>query len=102
MNKKSYDDIPEELKDNPFVVEMHGTVSQLVGFLYGVLDQLAIAISVGLQRGIPLESYLSKYRGVRFPPDGRTSNRSIPYATSIVDYIARWLGEKFEPKVTNG
>jgi len=88
-------DLPEHLKDDQYVVMIHQTVSELTGFLKGVLDQLAIAVSIGLQRGIPLETYARKYRATRFPPEGRTRNQDIPYANSIVDYIFRWLGQKF-------
>jgi ribonucleoside-diphosphate reductase alpha chain len=95
MRKEGEDSLPHHLKNDMYVTDLHRTVSELTAFLRGVLDQLAIAVSVGLQRGIPLEVYASKYKGTRFPPDGRTENHDIPYANSIVDYIFRWLGQKF-------
>lgn len=81
--------------DDPEVVALHREVSDLSAFLRGVLDQLAISVSVGLQRGIPLETYIEKFRGTRFPPAGPTKNKAIPLATSIVDYIFRYLGDRY-------
>lgn len=71
-------------------------VSDLTWFLKGILDQLAIAVSIGLQRGIPLRVYVSKFRHTKFTPDGVTSNKKIPRCTSIVDYLFQWLSMKFD------
>ena len=60
-----------------------------------LLDQWAIAVSIGLQCGVPLETFVDKFGHVRFEPQGLTGNRAIPFAASPIDYIARWLGEKF-------
>jgi hypothetical protein len=69
--------------------------SDLMWFLKGILDQLAIAVSIGLQRGIPLSVYVRKFEHTKFPPDGRTQNKDIPSCSSIVDYLFRWLDKKF-------
>jgi ribonucleoside-diphosphate reductase alpha chain len=95
IRKQSEEDIPEHLAQDPYVVRMHHQVSDLSTFLRGVLDQLAISVSIGLQRGIPLETYARKFRGTRFPPDGPTRDSRIPFARSIVDYIFRYLGMTF-------
>lgn len=95
MRKPPEKDIPPHLSGDRYVEELHEAVGDLSAFLRGVLDQLAISISVGLQRGIPLETYAAKYKNMRFPPDGRTKNPEIPMCTSIVDYISRYLGAKF-------
>lgn len=95
MHKQGEPNLPPHLASDPYVTQMHHDVTELTAFLRGVLDQLAIAVSVGLQRGLPLESYASKYRGTRFPPDGMTRNQDIPFANSIVDYLFRWMGMKF-------
>jgi len=95
MYKQGQHELPTHLKDDPYVAELHRSMSGLIGFLRGVLDQLAIAVSIGLQRGIPLEVYVRKYRGTRFSPEGLTKNPEIPMANSIVDYIFRWLDMKF-------
>lgn len=70
-------------------------VSDLTWFLKGILDQLAIAVSIGLQRGIPLEVYVRKFQHTKFPPDGMTRNKDIPRCSSIVDYLFRWLAHRF-------
>jgi ribonucleoside-diphosphate reductase alpha chain len=59
------------------------------------LDMWAIAFSIALQHGAGLTSLLSKFVGVQFEPLGYTSNKAIPRAKSVVDYIARWLQLKF-------
>ena len=61
----------------------------------GLMDSLAVAISLTLQYGVPLKFLVDKFAHVRFEPSGWTGNRQIPYAKSIVDYIFRWLGVKF-------
>src|SRR5688572_61796 len=63
--------------------------------LSGVMDSFATAVSLGLQHGVPLELYVSKFAHVRFEPHGFTKNSDIPIAKSIVDYLFRWLGIKF-------
>jgi ribonucleoside-diphosphate reductase alpha chain len=59
--------------------------------LRGMTDALSIAISIGLQHGAPLETYVRKFAGMRFEPAGRTDDTEIPTATSIIDYVARRL-----------
>ena len=61
----------------------------------GLLDSLAVAISLGLQYGVPLEVFIRKFRGMTFEPRGFTKNKSIRTASSIVDYLAKWLEEVF-------
>jgi ribonucleoside-diphosphate reductase alpha chain len=63
--------------------------------LSGVMDSFATAVSLGLQHGVPLELFVSKFAHVRFEPHGFTKNTDIPIAKSIVDYLFRWLGIKF-------
>ena len=59
--------------------------------LAGVMDAFSMAISVGLQYGIPLESYVAKFTNMRFEPAGMTDDPDIRIATSIMDYIFRRL-----------
>jgi ribonucleoside-diphosphate reductase alpha chain len=59
--------------------------------LAGVMDAFSIAISVGLQYGIPLESYVAKFTNTRFEPAGMTDDPDIRIATSVMDYIFRRL-----------
>ena len=59
--------------------------------LAGVMDAFSMAISVGLQYGIPLESYVAKFTNMRFEPAGLTDDPDIRIATSMMDYIFRRL-----------
>lgn len=61
----------------------------------GLLSSLAIATSLALQYGVPLETLVSKLQHVRFEPAGTTGNPDIPTATSVVAYIYRFLGQLF-------
>jgi ribonucleoside-diphosphate reductase alpha chain len=63
--------------------------------LSGFMDGLALSISIGLQYGVPLKALVDKLTNTRFEPSGFTENPSIRYASSVLDYIARWLGGKF-------
>jgi ribonucleoside-diphosphate reductase alpha chain len=61
----------------------------------GLMDTVATSISLALQYGVPLKVLVDKFSHSRFEPSGFTNNPSIPIAKSIVDYIFRWLGQKF-------
>jgi ribonucleoside-diphosphate reductase alpha chain len=63
--------------------------------LSGVMDGLALTISLGLQYGVPLKVFVDKLLNTRFEPSGITANANIRFATSVLDYIARWLGGRF-------
>jgi ribonucleoside-diphosphate reductase alpha chain len=63
--------------------------------LSGVMDGLALTLSIGLQYGVPLKVLVDKLLNTRFEPSGITSNANIRFATSVLDYIARWLGGRF-------
>lgn len=63
--------------------------------LSGFMDGLALSISIGLQYGVPLKALVEKLTNTRFEPSGFTENSNIRYASSVLDYIARWLGGKF-------
>jgi ribonucleoside-diphosphate reductase alpha chain len=63
--------------------------------LSGLLDSLAVAVSLGLQHGISLQTFAEKYIAARFEPMGYTGNEEIPEAQSIVDYVFRWLTNRF-------
>ena len=59
--------------------------------LAGVMDAFSMAISVGLQYGIPLDSYVAKFTNMRFEPAGLTDDPDIRLASSVMDYIFRRL-----------
>lgn len=61
----------------------------------GLMDTIAILVSLALQSGVPLKTIIDKLARTHFEPYGRTSNPAIPRANSIVDYLARWLAMKF-------
>ncbi len=61
----------------------------------GLMDAFGTCVSMALQYGVPLSTLVDKFSHARFEPAGMTSNRDIPFAKSIIDYIARWLGMTF-------
>jgi len=63
--------------------------------LSGFMDGLALSVSIGLQYGVPLKVLVDKLINTRFEPSGYTGNPAIPYAKSVLDYLARWLGGRF-------
>ncbi|EST38489.1 vitamin B12-dependent ribonucleotide reductase [Streptomycetaceae bacterium MP113-05] len=65
--------------------------------LAGMMDAFSIAVSVGLQYGVPLETYVSKFTNMRFEPAGMTDDQDVRMAQSIVDYIFRRLALDFLP-----
>ena len=63
--------------------------------LSGVMDTLALSLSLNLQYGVPLEVLCEKLVHTRFEPSGFTTNEEIPMAKSMMDYLGRWLALKF-------
>ncbi|MGE5187245.1 MAG: vitamin B12-dependent ribonucleotide reductase, partial [Acidobacteriota bacterium] len=61
----------------------------------GLMDSFATSISLALQHGVPLPILIEKFKGTRFEPSGFTGNQEIPIATSIMDYLFRWLALRF-------
>lgn len=61
----------------------------------GLMDSFATSISLGLQYGVPLNVMVDKFSHTRFEPSGITQNPRIRFAKSVVDYIFRWLADKF-------
>ena len=84
-----------------------GTVGEIVitmskegSTLAGLMDSFATAISIGLQHNVSLATFCNKFKHTRFEPSGYTPNEDIRFATSIIDYIFRWLELKFlKPEV---
>ncbi len=75
--------------------EIFITMAKEGSTISGLLDSFGIAISIGLQFGIPLKVFVEKFKHSRFEPQGFTKNPDIRLAKSIVDYIARWLELRF-------
>ncbi|MEV6298784.1 vitamin B12-dependent ribonucleotide reductase [Actinoplanes sp. NPDC051861] len=65
--------------------------------LAGVMDAFSVAISIGLQYGVPLETYVAKFTNMRFEPAGMTDDPDVRMASSVMDYIFRRLALDFLP-----
>jgi len=63
----------------------------------GLMDVIGTCTSMSLQYGVPLITLVDKFRHARFEPSGMTSNREMPFAKSLIDYIFCWLGCQFLP-----
>ncbi len=75
--------------------EIFVNISKEGSTIRGLMDSVAVLTSVALQYGVPLENLVAKFRGVHFEPAGLTNNPQIPNASSLVDYIFRWLELRF-------
>lgn len=75
--------------------EVFINVSKQGSTVSGLMDTVAMLTSYALQYGVPISELAAKMRNTRFEPSGPTSNKEIPIATSIVDYVFRWLELKF-------
>ena len=65
--------------------------------LAGVMDAFSIAVSIGLQYGVPLETFVEKFTNLRFEPSGMTDDADIRMAQSMMDYIFRRLALDYLP-----
>jgi len=77
--------------------ELFITMAKEGSTIGGLMDAIGTATSVSLQYGVPIESLVRKFTHQRFEPAGMTTNRDIPFAKSLVDYIFRWMGMQFIP-----
>jgi ribonucleoside-diphosphate reductase alpha chain len=68
--------------------------------LAGVMDAFSVAISIALQYGVPLETYVRKFTNMRFEPAGMTDDPDIRIAQSVIDYIFRRLALDYLPEET--
>lgn len=64
----------------------------------GWADSWAIAFSLALQHGVPLETLCANFKGQRFEPAGFTGNKDVPLCSSVVDFAAQWLYNRFVAK----
>ncbi|MCH7953429.1 MAG: vitamin B12-dependent ribonucleotide reductase, partial [Chloroflexi bacterium] len=78
--------------------EIFVKISKEGSMVSGLMDAVALLTSVTLQYGVPIEELSRKLKNTRFEPYGTTGNPEIPWATSLVDYIFRWLELKFSPR----
>jgi ribonucleoside-diphosphate reductase alpha chain len=82
--------------------EMFITMSKEGSTIGGLMDTIATLTSVSLQYGVPLQDLVRKFAHQRFEPSGFTRNPQIRQATSVVDYIYRWMGINFVPGYADG
>jgi ribonucleoside-diphosphate reductase alpha chain len=75
--------------------EIFVTISKEGSTIRGLMDSVAMLTSYSLQYGVSLKTLVDKFRGVHFEPAGFTDNPDLPQASSLVDYIFRWLELKF-------
>lgn len=75
--------------------ELFCTMAKEGSTISGLMDAFATAISLSLQYGVPLRVLVEKFSHMRFEPSGFTKNSHIPIASSVCDYIFRWMGLKF-------
>jgi ribonucleoside-diphosphate reductase alpha chain len=75
--------------------EMFIRMAKAGSVISGLMDGFALSISMALQYGVPLDVLCDKYTHTRFEPSGFTTNEEIPMATSILDYIFRWVALKY-------
>ena len=77
--------------------EMFITMAKEGSTIGGLMDSVAALTSMSLQYGVPLEVLVKKFSHQRFEPSGFTKNPDIRQASSIIDYVFRWLGMQFIP-----
>ena len=63
----------------------------------GLMDLLSIAISLGLQHGVPAETFVAKFKDMRFEPMGLTDDLDVPQVSSVGDYLARRIALDWLP-----
>lgn len=66
--------------------------------LAGVMDAFAIAVSIGLQYGVPLETFIEKFTNSRFEPSGMTNDKDVRMASSVMDYVFRRIALDYMDK----
>jgi len=75
--------------------EMFISMAKEGSVVSGLMDSFATSVSIMLQYGVPLKVLINKFSHARFEPSGFTSNKEIPIAKSVMDYIFRWMDLKF-------
>ena len=77
--------------------ELFITMAKEGSTIGGLMDSIGTLTSLALQYGVPLEALIKKFAHQRFEPSGFTKNPDIRNASSIIDYVFRWLGHQFVP-----
>ena len=90
---EGYLTVGEYTDGSPGEVFVH--ISKEGSTVSGLVDAVGAMTSVALQSGVPLDTLVRKYSHSRFEPSGWTGNPEIPYASSILDYVFRWMGMRY-------
>jgi ribonucleoside-diphosphate reductase alpha chain len=77
--------------------ELFVTMAKEGSTIGGLMDTIGALTSMALQYGVPLQSLVRKFAHQRFEPSGFTKNKDIRQASSIIDYVFRWMGCEFVP-----
>jgi ribonucleoside-diphosphate reductase alpha chain len=85
------------LFENGLPGELFITMAKEGSTIGGLMDSIGTLTSLALQYGVPLEALIKKFAHQRFEPSGFTKNPQIRNASSIIDYVFRWLGCQFVP-----
>jgi ribonucleoside-diphosphate reductase alpha chain len=80
--------------------EIFITMAKEGSVVSGLVDSIATLTSISLQYGVPVEVLCNKFAHTRFEPSGFTNNPQIPIAKSIMDYVFRWLQQRFVTGIT--
>jgi ribonucleoside-diphosphate reductase alpha chain len=75
--------------------EVFISVSKQGSTLAGIMDAFAISVSMGLQHGVPLATFVKHFTNMRFEPAGLTDDPELRFASSLVDYIFRRLAVEY-------
>jgi ribonucleoside-diphosphate reductase alpha chain len=83
------------LYDNGTPGEIFLSMAKQGSTISGLMEAFGRAISYALQYGVPLQDLVRNFSHMRFEPMGRTENRDIPLAQSIIDYVFKWLAGRY-------
>jgi ribonucleoside-diphosphate reductase alpha chain len=83
------------LYDNGAPGEIFLSMAKQGSTVSGLMEAFGRAISYALQYGVPLQDLVRNFSHMRFEPMGRTENRDIPVAQSIIDYVFKWLAGRY-------
>ena len=81
--------------------EIFMKISKEGSTLSGLIQGFCRSFSIALQLGLTVEDAVGRFKGMRFDPAGQTSNPDIPFASSILDYVARYLEYQFSESNVN-
>jgi hypothetical protein len=82
--------------------EVFLTFDEAGSMLDGWADAWSTAVSICLQHGETLENLVAKFGYQRFDPQGMTENEDMPFVSSVVDYVVRWMEREFRTDRSDG